>query len=331
MSLLNNMKKFSIFFFLFAAALCAEENIVVVGGGPAGLAAAIEASQTSAQVTIIEKRETYARKQRIFLTAPTLDLLEKWKVSVPEMKVTPLEDGDRIGIVSISHLENCLEKKVFELGIRKIYGEFVELKSKQIIVASSGRYIHLPYDILVAADGTHSAVRTAAKISSCLLGTAQGAFALFDGAEGDFGVSPVEQKNGFFLRKFSFPGLNLLFTQKTTDHPISPKDIEDVARDFGWKKEADLIAASEAKISPSFPIYLQQAETFSNEDKSVVLVGDAAASASYFQGQGANTALKTASIAGAFFKHRNHKLFNAQMKETTDFLIEDSRFLFQQE
>jgi flavin-dependent dehydrogenase len=66
-------------------------------------------------------------------------------------------------------------------------------------------------------------------------------------------------------------------------------------------------------------------------------VGDAAASASFFQGMGANTALQTAEIAGRFFQdvksidRKRYEDFERAMKEATDALIEDSKFLFTQE
>ena len=95
-----------------------------------------------------------------------------------------------------------------------------------------------------------------------------------------------------------------------------------------------MIAENKAKMSDSITIVLQQADTFSNKEKGVILVGDAAAVASFFQGMGANSAFKAASIAGDFFmKLQKHDVdayssFNLMMKETTDELINDSKFLF---
>ncbi len=55
---------------------------------------------------------------------------------------------------------------------------------------------------------------------------------------------------------------------------------------------------------------------------------DAAASASFFEGMGANTGLKAAKIAGEFFADGDRKAFDRKMKEATDFMMEDSRYLF---
>ena len=84
----------------------------------------------------------------------------------------------------------------------------------------------------------------------------------------------------------------------------------------------------------NFTVLLQQAVTFSHQQKGTILVGDAAAVASFFQGMSANTALKTASIAGEFFmklQQQNvdaYSFFNQEMNIATDELIQDSKFLF---
>jgi len=75
-------------------------------------------------------------------------------------------------------------------------------------------------------------------------------------------------------------------------------------------------------------VILQQAKAFSNQEASAILVGDAAATGSFFQGMGANTAFMTAELAGQFVKSKSYADFNQSMKATTDALIEDSRYLF---
>lgn len=160
------------------------------------------------------------------------------------------------------------------------------------------------------------------------------AFIVFSDLANRFDLSNVIKKNDFFVRKMTIPSATIIFAQSTKLEKIYPRKFEALIRDCGWEKEAEMIASSDAKLSETIKIELQQSVTFSSEKKSAILVGDAAAAASFFQGMGANTALKTASIAGDFFKKKMktdndaYFFFNQNMKEITDLMIEDSKFLF---
>ncbi len=310
-------------------------TVLVIGGGPAGLATAIEAANSGAQVTVVEKRKGYSRGQSVFLLDASIKLLEKWKVNIPEMKATDLGEEGKFGLVTINHLEQGLLKRVNELGIKVIHGEFKRLEGKKAVITLSEGEIPLPYDILVGADGMHSHVREELGISCASLGKAIGMWSAtkFEDMTGEFDVSPTIEKNGFFIRKITASPVNIVFVQSCNTDQISSKEFENLVRACSWEKVADMMASSKAKISDGIEIVLQQAKEFSNEKNSGILVGDAAATASFFQGLGCNSALKTASVAGDFFKNLKQNknayyIFNKEIKKTTDSLIEDSRFLF---
>ena len=114
----------------------------------------------------------------------------------------------------------------------------------------------------------------------------------------------------------------------------SKEQLQKMATECGWQREALLISKDKAFIATDIPVTLQQAQTFSSEDKAAILVGDAAATASFFQGMGANTALKTAEKAGQFFREVQkqnpaaYQSYNQVLRKTTDAMIEDSAFLF---
>ena len=324
---------FSMCFSLFADQ---HPSVVVIGGGPAGLATAIEAKESGAAVTLVEKRDAHTRMQWIFLIDSSLKLLEKWKVSLPLMRTVDLGDGTRIGFVPIKHLEEELEKRSKELGIKKIQGEFIGFKSSHsATIAMQNREVHLPYDILVGADGTHSRVREALSIPSKDLGTAIGTSALIphstDGVE-TIDISPPIKKEGHFLRRMALPSASLIFTQSA--RPTDKALLQKLTKECSWNKEALALSGEKALILYDIEIHLQQATTFSDVNRSAILVGDAAATASFFQGQGANTALTTAELAGHFFRQLHGKdqaaypTFNQSMKRATDDLINDSLFLF---
>ncbi len=312
-------------------------SILIIGGGPAGLATAIEAKAHGCIATVVEKRESYSRSQWLFLLDPSLKLLEKWSVSTPQMRVADLGDGECLGIVRIKHLEEQLEKRAQELEVKKIFGEFQGFGSDQtaVIVTPEKNERLIPYDIIVGADGSHSRVREALGIEKNCLGTAVGAFALISDPTDpstDIDISPPIKEKDVFLRRIKVPSTSILFIQAPLS--ASKTKLQEALTAQGWIKEAKAVEENKAFVATDIDIFLQQAQTFSNEQKSAVLVGDAAASASFFQGLGANTALKTAEIGGHFFKEiQTHNQtafqnFNQAMKETTDALIEDSAFLF---
>jgi 2-polyprenyl-6-methoxyphenol hydroxylase-like FAD-dependent oxidoreductase len=332
--MIHGMKKSIIL--LFAIAICslvsAELSVVVIGGGPAGLATAIEAAEHGAKVIIVEKRSSYTRDRLIFLFESTLTLLDRWKVNIPQMKVAEFEEVGKLGFASINQIEEALATRVQELGIHKIYGEFKGLKNKKAVIASSGQEVYLSYDILVGAEGTHSLVRKELGIACEDLGKGVGmwAISIFDAPRGEPGLSPTLQKRGFFLRKINIPPISIVNIQTSSIDRITQAEFEKLTLECGWTDEAEMISTSKARISKCFEIPLQQAHCFSCEENSAILVGDAAATASFFEGMGANTALKTAAIAGTFFKQEedSYQIFNQQMKEATDALIEDSYHLF---
>ena len=308
-------------------------SVLVIGGGPAGLATAIEAKANGCVVTVVEKRESYTRPQCLFLVDSSLKLLEKWRVNPPQMRIAELDDGSLMGFVQIKHLEEELEKRARELGVKKICGEFQGFESNQtaIILTPNKNACILSYDILVGADGSHSHVREALALKKNCLGTAVGASALIPDVTDrstELDISPAIKIEGGFLKRIKVPSASLIFVQFPQRASIS--DLQKSIEAQGWKT----LSENKALVLADIEVSLHQAQTFSSEKKSAILVGDAAATASFFQGMGANTALKTAEAAGRFFQEMQtdpktafHN-FNQTMKETTDALIEDSAFLF---
>lgn len=320
-------------------------SVVIIGGGPVGLATAIEAHENGAQVTIVEKRQEYSRLQTVFLLTSSLDLLKKWNVVSSQMHVVDLREGQQIGFVQIKNLEKSLEERVNQLGITKLCGEFKSLQADvpQIIVTTANNEeINLTYDLLVGADGPHSYLRDSLGIRSDRLGVARAVFIAIrhEDGSGAMDISPAMKKGIFFIRKISTPDVSIIFAQTCSNtsfplEPISQWELGELSKQCEWQQEAQAIVEGKAKISDTFEIVLQQVQTFSNQQRSAILVGDAAAAASFFQGMGLNTGLKTAVIAGELIKKvqgedKNHayQLFNQKMKETTNYLIDDSRFLF---
>ncbi len=313
-------------------------SVLIIGGGPAGLATAIEARRSGCPVTIVEKRNAYSRPQDLFLFDDSLQLLKKWQVAPPELQVADLGDGTLIGTIAINHLEEQLEKRAKELGVKKIKGKFHGLQGTQtalITIPKSGE-LALRYDILVGADGSHSSVREALAIEKTCLGKGFGAFAIMkDAPSTKIDISPPIKQDKGFLRRFKIPSANIVFIHSPLE--ASKTKLQQALKTQGWSAEAKTVKEDKAFTRTDIPILLQQANTFSNEKKSAILVGDAAATASFFQGMGANTALKAAALAGDFFKQmqKDPRLafdtFNREMKKTTDALIEDSAFLFEPE
>lgn len=316
---------------------CEEKplNVVIIGAGPAGLGLAIEAKENGANVSLIEKRNAYTRPRWTVLTHPSILQLQKWEINLPELRKTDAGQIGTIGIIPIKYLEEGLFSKVKTLGIKIIYGEFKKVNSDKSvrILTPNKEEINLSYDILVGADGAHSLVKESLNIDTKKIAEAYGAAVLIHKNLGYLEVPPPSKVNGFFVRKFAMPTETLFSVEG--DHPISKEELKNVFEASGWNDGADWVAHDGIVMDDIHVVY-QQAKTFSNEGKSAIIIGDAAATASFFQGLGANTAFKGVEIASIFLKNCQnspqtaYQVFNEEMKKATDHLLEDSRFLFEQ-
>jgi len=328
-------------FCLQVFSLEASKSVLIIGAGPAGLASAIEVHQRGFDVTLVEKREEYTRSQIVFLLEPSLALLEKWNITVPNMNLFYF-NNEKMGGVQIKNLEKGLEEKVHQLGIKKIQGYFVDFaEGLQVKIANSAGTLTLPYDFVIAADGTHSQVREAACIHCRHLGSAKGIWLWMSLAEPieECEVSPILTKDTYFIRKISVWNKKIIFLQSLpnqleTFQTSTLADLSAKAADCGWQQEAEIIANGNVLVCDNIEVLLQQAETFVEENKALILVGDAAACGSFFHGKGVNTALMTATLAGDFFDHietnpkEAYGIFNQEIKKATDELINYSTFLF---
>ncbi len=312
-------------------------SVVVVGGGPTGLAAAIEAHLMGADVIVIEKRESYVRQNTLFLYRVTLDLFEKWNVDVPHMQTLYLK-GERRGFVLIKNLEEGLAKRVNELGIKILHGEFKDFADarKAAVIQIEDGEITVPYDILVGADGANSLVREKLAIPCPRLAQAIAGVAMVP-ATNDKEKIGIEIGNhgDVFIKKVTIPYASVLLIQGRPDtsiEKITQKDLANFTHEAGWVDEAQLIAAGGVLTIESVPVYLQRAAVFFDPQKSAILLGDAAGCASFYRGMGANFALKTAEMAGEFFQRFPEETaydgFNRNMEKAVDALIQDSMHLF---
>lgn len=330
------MKKFRlpILFVLIALTFAAFKtshspaSVVIIGGGPAGLATAIEAIESGAEVTVVEKRSAYERNQQLFLFDRSLSLLKKWEATPPELIEVEIADK-RIGFVQISALERVLLRRAQELGVHVIQDKFIECskKGRFAILEERGS---VPYDILIAADGMHSLVRESLGIELILMGQGKAGAAFFPLNEWEplnpIDISSPLQHESSFVRKFQFPKVTMIFLQG----PVSAgkDDFIALCKASGWDFQAKQIEEDKALLLLDVDVYLQKASRFSLPDRRVLLVGDAAGTASFFRGRGANHALETAEIAGCFFKTADYGRFEAEMNKSANSLIEDSAFLF---
>lgn len=333
---------FLIAFHLLAFSLPALD-VVIIGAGPAGLATAIEAHASGANVTIVEKRSTYSRAQLLFLFDYSLELLEKWRVSVPSMHIASFEGGHLMGTTKIKDLEEALAKRANELGIQVMQGSFASLAKSAVMVSMEEGECLVPYDILVGADGAHGEVREAIGVPCTVFGKAMSIGALIPLPDSikKAEMLPATLQEGVFIKRIFFPQGRVFILQ----HPLGDTAQDNLrldqqslvaeAQKADWLEEAKWIGEGKSFITPLIPIVLQQAHTFSDEERGVILIGDAAATAPFCQAMGANTALKTAEIAGTFFANvqkdekQSYHQFNIHMKEVTDALIEDSKYLLE--
>ena len=282
-------------------------SVVVIGGGPCGLATAIQARLNGAEVSVVEKRDSYTRLNTLFLYDSTLMTLEKLGVHCPLMQELYFKESRR-GFVIIKELEKSLSERAAQLGIPVFHGEFKDfgLGEGSISVAIENQDIILHYDLLIAADGAHSLVREKLGIDCQIQSEkANAGFAVLPAVNPEklIGVR-VTKTNDFFLKKVTIPQANILFLQTRPGiamSPVNSKEFEDSTQEAEWLAECKLIREGQALVVANIPVTLQKATAFYDKNRKTILLGDAAGCGSFYQGMTANTAFKAVEFADLFF------------------------------
>ncbi len=328
----------SCFFFLGVINLMARPtSVLVIGGGPSGLGAAIEAKMAGADVILVEKRNTYTRQNTLFLFTVTLELFERWNAPIFGMEELQFKD-ERRGFVLIKDLETSLAYHADMLGIQKIQGEFIDFikdSHTAIIQTIDGERL-LSYDVLVGADGTHSEVRKKLGIICHSLGKSTGGISMIPASNPENKIIvEIEPHPEVFAKKVFLPSATILFIQNqpNTFKNLDSNAMIQIASEVGWKEEAKIMEKNSLFNVENIPIYFQRAATFSDSTYGVILLGDAAASASFFRGTGVNFSFKTTQLARELFRspseEDDYKRFNHDMEAEVIALVDMSLNLFQ--
>ncbi len=328
----------SLYFFSSIANLVSSPiSVIVIGGGPTGLGAAIEAKEAGSDVILVEKRSTYTRQNTLFLYPKTLEILAYWNADIPLMERLEFK-GERRGFVLIKDLEESLSARADELGVQRIQGEFMDFleNSHTVIIHTESGNAQLHYDVLVGADGSHSKVREKLGIGSSSLGEARGGIAMVpaENPEGKI-TAEIQSHVHVIAKRVCVPSATILFMQNQPDTPtqnFSRNEMIRLASEMGWQEEAMKIEDGGLFEIENIFIPLQRSVAFSDPARDVILLGDAAAAASFYQGTGANFSFKTTQLAKDFFANWPHRQpyeqFNRDMETEVNGLIATSLPLF---
>ena len=277
----------------------------------------------------LKKGKTTQENDTFFLLDSSLKFLDKWQVQIPNLIL--LDDHEVIiGLTTVKNLELGLAERVNTLGIPKILGEFIEFGEGNIFIEQQGVKFEMPYDLVVGADGSHSAVRECLGIVTKNYGEAIGSIIYLPYPKGENLEYILPFQSGpLFLNKIIVSIGTIIATQ---GKELSKEIFISEVLTQGWTEEALAMSNNEGRCIDNIEILLQQSVTFSNSKKSVIILGDAAASASFLQGKGANSALEGAITAGRFFAtemtDEDYSNFDNEMQRITDRLIKDSNYLF---
>jgi len=328
----------SVFFLLgFANLTASPSSVIVIGGGPTGLGAAIEARKAGAEVILVEKRDEYTRQNTLFLYTVTLELFEKWNARILRMEELEFR-GERRGFVLIKDLETSLAQRADELGIQRIQGEFIDFVEDShtaVIQTSHGNKL-LPYDVLVGADGTHSRVREKLGIACHSLGESTGGISMVPAINLENKIiAEIQPHAEVFAKKVFVPFATILFIQHKSGAFLKNLNLNEMIQfvsEVGWHEEAMKMEAGSLFNLENIPVCLQRAAVFSDSVQGVILLGDAASSASFYQGTGVNFSFKTTQLAGELFRNwpqeESYERFNCDMEIEVAGLIDSSLPLF---
>ncbi len=277
-------------------------RVLVVGAGPTGLTAALELARHGISVQIVEKRDAPSPLSRaVGLLAPSMEILARTGVAAGieaeaiAFQVVRIHRGDRLvarlplnfddrsrlwGLAQ-DRTEHHMIEGLSRLGVPVRFGE----KLKAFAADASGITATLPggderHDILIGADGIHSAVRTGLGLS----------YEGFDLA-GDWSIADVFAPG--WRDPGAFHGFFLPYGEVCIVAPLEKHRFRVIA------SQPDALAAlpvpmpvTEVRRAGSFTISVRQVPRYS--DGRVFLAGDAAHCHSPVGGRGMNLGIADA-------------------------------------
>jgi 2-polyprenyl-6-methoxyphenol hydroxylase-like FAD-dependent oxidoreductase len=268
-------------------------------------------------------------------------MLEHWNIDIPSMKMCELMNHRKVGVLQIKELECALLEKVSQLSIQRIKGKFIEAHGSAAEIAIESEVLKLAFDILVGADGFHSTVRNEMLVPLLKFETAvvSSSFVEMASLSNVVEIPKAELYNRLYVKKMVTPFGSYIMIQKSLNNLIcdiditDPLVIEEIARAFGWIKEAELIAEGHVVITGETAVCIQRSLVFSDPFKRFILVGDAAAVSSFIEGMGVNYGFQTAVRARDFMirylgdESFAFKSFSEEMGLLANEFIEDSKYL----
>jgi 2-polyprenyl-6-methoxyphenol hydroxylase-like FAD-dependent oxidoreductase len=304
--------------------------------GPAGLAASLVASQQNLSVTLIKRRDSYTREQKIFLKEDSLKFLKKLGI---ELQIPTFElNKQPQGIIKIKDLENALYQKVQEAGIKVLSGQFKSFDGNlAVIEPPDHREEKIQYDLLVGADGAHSKVRESLNIPIKKLGVdTLAASAIIAHTKPTTSMTEIKNEQ-YFLRNVVTPAESFILLHNKNNKLLKAdkESMISTLKENNLSEEATTFELGKMSFMvENVRVSLQQAESFVHPELKAILIGDATATGSFFLGRGANLAFQTVKNAKKFLKMKRsndpnaYSTFNEATKKTTDELIRNGKHLF---
>ena len=283
-------------------------NFLIIGAGPVGCLNALEILSLGGAVTIVEKHSPYSatypgRRQAFNLSPSTMNCLRSYGVfeQLFGASGTGTEYSDYFGAVVIGELELVLRQRVLTLGGNILYNrEFQGLAERdgRPQIKLGGDLVAVgDYDVIIAADGTHSPLRKALGIKAEQdAATAYGLLFVAEGPVDEQGFQYSSQESGGFQARRMNNGLQSYYAMQLSPKAYkrlkaAPKEANQRAQEIALYFGDEKVRVLEGTVTV-LEIRLLEAQEIVKEapasKTTFVLSGDSISQSNFIMGAGLN-------------------------------------------